>query len=108
MIWDEMECSIAKPRDSTIKLYKPICAIGGSVHNYHWAEVTGLHLAAEVSLNAQVANEYKCTRFEVMVADGVFEGVLELLHGVKVAMKDVSMNSSKVSFAPLKLAYMDG
>jgi len=63
---------------------------------------------AEVSLNAQVVNKYKCTRFEVMVTDGVFEGALKLLHRVKVAMKDISVNSSKVSFVPLKLACIDG
>ena len=108
MIWDKTECSIAKPRDSTVELREPICAIGGSAHDYHWAEVTGLRLAAEVSLNARIANKYECTRFEVMVADGVFEGALELLHGVEAAAKDVSVNSSKVGFAPLKLACTDG
>ena len=108
MIWDEMECSIVKPRDSTVELRELICAVGGSAHDYHQAKVTGLRLVAEVSLNARVANEYECTRFEVMVVDGVFEGVLKLLHGVEAAVKDVSVNSSKVSFAPLKLACMDG
>ena len=108
MIWDETECSIAKPRDSTVELCKLICAIGGSVRDYHWAKVTGLRLAAEVSLNARIANKYECTRFEVMVTDGVFEGVLELLHRVEAAAKDVSMNGSKVGFAPLKLACTDG
>src|SRR6266851_6461214 len=101
MIWDEMECSIAKPRDSAVELREPICAIGGSAHNYHRAEVMGLRLAAKVSLDARVANKYECTRFEVIVVDGVFEGALELLHRVEAAAKDVSVNSSKVGFVPL-------
>jgi hypothetical protein len=53
-------------------------------------------------------DQYERTWFEVVVMDGVFMGTLELSHGVEVAVKDVSMDSSKVCFAFLELVCADG
>ena len=107
MVRDKAKGCKAKFGNCTVKFCKSICTIVGSADDNHRAEVSGLCLASEVSLNTGVSDKDKGAWLEVEVTNGVLEGVFELADGVEAAVEDIGMDGGKVGFAFLELACAD-